>query len=122
VTSKLDNSVKVKVVRHRKHFLQCNRMSWNMGKIRSDYAKRWQIEEAFHIIEDLPKSQRLSAAHSGSPSHLRTALLYPKGRLRAVAFACLELFPDLSPYAARNASILGELDPENIIRQELLAA
>jgi hypothetical protein len=32
------------------------------------------------------------------------------------------MYPDLSPYAARNASISGELDPKNLLNTTLFAA
>jgi hypothetical protein len=111
---KLNNGVKVKIIRRESHFLQCNRMTWSMAKIRSDYAKRWHIEEVFRILKSCLNL-------CGCQQHtVGRQVLYVL--LCCVALACLELYPDLSPYAARNASILGELDPENVIRQELLAA
>ena len=43
-TSNLDNGIKIKLIRRKEHFLQCNRVTWETGKIRSEYARRWNIE------------------------------------------------------------------------------
>lgn len=110
----LQNNTKVKVIRHKKHFLQCNRLTWDKAKIRAHYAKRWQIEEVFRILKsclDLSGCQQ----HS-----MRCQVLYIL--LCCVALACLELYSGLSPYAARQAVISGSLHPENLLKQELFAA
>jgi hypothetical protein len=111
---KLENCTKVKVIRRQKHFLQCNRMSWKAGEIRSLYAKRWNIEETFRILKsclDLSGCQQ----HS-----MGCQVLYVL--LCCVALACLELYPGMSPYEARRAVISGDLDPEILLKQHFLAA
>lgn len=111
---RLGNSTRVQVIRRQKHFLQCNRMTWNASKIRSLYAKRWNIEETFRILKsclDLSRCQQ----HS-----MGCQVLYVL--LCCVALACLELYPGMSPYEAKRALISGELDPESLLRQELFAA
>jgi len=40
--------------------------------------------------------------------------------LCCVAFACLELVPDLSPYAAKQAVISGQLSPDSLLKSKLL--
>lgn len=111
---KLANETKVKVIRKQKHFLQCNRMSWKGSKICSLYAKRWNIEEVFRILKsclDLSGCQQ----HTVERQTLFVLLC-------CVALACLELYPNLSPYEARQAVISGNLAPETLLRQELFAA
>jgi hypothetical protein len=110
----LQNNTKVKVIRHKKHFLQCNRMTWDIAKIRAHYAKRWQIEEVFRILKSC---LNLGGCQQDS---MRRQLLYVL--LSCIALACLELYPDLSPYAARQAVISGTLDPKNLLKQELFVA
>jgi hypothetical protein len=112
--AKLDNGVKIKVIRRKKHFLQCNRMTWEAGKIRSEYAKRWNIEEVFRILKGCLK---LCECQQHSMPRQALYVLFC-----CVALACLEQQPNLSPYAARNASISGELDPKTLIQPTLLTA
>lgn len=110
----LENCTKVKVIRRQKHFLQCNRMSWEPTEIRSLYAKRWNIEETFRILKSCLDL-------SGCQQHtVGCQVLYVL--LCCVALACLELYPGMSPYEARHAVISGDLDPENLIPQQLFAA
>ena len=111
---KLDNGVKIKVIRRKKHFLQCNRVTWEQRKIRSEYAKRWNIEEVFRILKSCLK---LCECQQHSIPRQALYVLFC-----CVALACLEQQPNLSPYAARNASISGELDPQTLILPTLLAA
>lgn len=114
ITGTLENNTKVKVIRRKSHFLQCNRMTWDSLKIRNLYTIRWRIEEAFRILKSCLNL-------SGCQQHtVGCQVLYVL--LCCVALACLELYPGMSPYEAKRAIISGELDPENILRQELLAA
>jgi hypothetical protein len=114
ITGALANHAKVKVIRRKNHFLQCNRMTWDARKIRNLYAKRWNIEEVFRILKSCLDL-------SGCQQHtVGSQVLYVL--LCCVALACLELYPAMSPYEARRALISGELDPEILIRQEFLAA
>jgi len=60
-----------------------------------------QIEEAFRLLK--------SYLHLGSCQQHKPYLFccaVPKGMLRDVVFACLELVPDLSPYATKQVSFL----------------
>lgn len=110
----LENYTKVKVIRRKSHFLQCNRVSWEASEIRSLYVKRWNIEETFRILKSCLDL-------SGCQQHtVGSQVLYVL--LCCVALACLELYPGMSPYEARHALISGKLDPRNLIRQELLTA
>lgn len=114
VTGTLENHTNVKVIRRQRHFLQCNRMTWNARKIRDLYAKRWHIEEVFRILKsclDLSGCQQ----HS-----IQRQVLYVL--LCCVALACLELYPGMSPYEARRAVISGKIDPETLLTPQLFAA
>ncbi len=112
ITGTLENHTKIKVIRHKKHFLQCNRLSWTRAKIRSCYAKRWHIEEVFRILKSCI---HLSGCQQSSMPRQGFYVL-----LCCVAFACLELVPDLSPYAAKQAVISGQLSPESLLKPELI--
>ena len=112
--TKLDNGVKIKVIRRKKHFLQCNRVTWEQGKIRSEYAKRWNIEEVFRILKSC---LNLCGCQQHSMGRQVVYVL-----LCCVALACFEQHSVLSPYAARNAAISGKLDPETLILPQLFAA
>jgi hypothetical protein len=114
VTGTLENHAEVKVIRRQKHFLQCNRMTWEAGKIRDLYAKRRHIEEVFRILKsclDLSGCQQ----HS-----IQRQVLYVL--LCRVALAWLELYPGMSPYEAGRAVISGKIVPEILLKQQLFAA
>jgi hypothetical protein len=110
----LENNTKVKVIRYKSHFLQCNRMSWDSAKIRSLYTHRWNIEEVFRILKSCLNL-------SGCQQHaMHRQAFYVM--LCCIALACLELYPNQSPYAIRRAVMSGELNPEILLRPELFAA
>jgi Transposase DDE domain len=110
----LENQTKVKVVRHKNHFLQCNRLSWDSKIIRSLYAHRWNVEEVFRILKSC-----LNLSGCQQHSMQRQALYV---LLCCVALTCLEMYPGQSAYATRQAVISGRLKPENILKPELFAA
>jgi Transposase DDE domain len=110
----LENQTKMKVVRHKKYFLQCNRLSWDSKIIRSLYAHRWNVEEVFRILKSC-----LNLSGCQQHSMQRQALYV---LLCCVALTCLELYPGQSAYATRKAVISGRLKPENLIKPELFAA
>jgi transposase len=110
----LENQTKVKVIRHKNHFLQCNRMSWDSMKIRRLYAHRWHVEEVFRILKSC-----LNLSGCQQHSMHRQALYV---LLCCVALACLELYPSQSAYATRQAVISGNLNPKILLKPELFAA
>jgi hypothetical protein len=113
-TGLLENNTKVKVIRHKNHFLQCNRMSWDLAKIRSLYTHRWNIEEVFRILKSCLNL-------SGCQQHsIQRQALYVM--LCCVALTCLEFYSNQSPYATRRAVISGKLNPETLLIPELFAA
>jgi len=108
----LENGTKVKIVRRKHYFVQCTHVSWDAAKILAWYALRWKIEEAFRILK--------SCLHLGSCQQhsMQAQALFIL--LCCVAFACLELVPDLSPYAVKQAVISGKLSPESLLKPELI--
>lgn len=113
-TGVLANGIKVKVVRRKGFFLLCNRLMIEAEEILALYRNRWQVEEVFRALKQTIGLDRCQQ-HS---MQAQSIYLF----LSLLVFACLELHCaefGHSIYYFHQQVILGNLQPEDIIKPEL---
>jgi DDE family transposase len=108
----LQNWVKVKVVRDRKHFLFCNRMLMERQAIQALYRLRWKIEEVFRILKS-------GLGLDGCQQHSMHAQGIFIGAC-LVLFSYLEIVSGGNPYSTLSNVISGHIKPENIICEQFV--
>jgi hypothetical protein len=107
----LKNGVKLKVVRDRKHFLFCNRMLLQRHVIQALYRLRWKIEEVFRVLKS-------GLGLGGCQQHsMRAQGIFVSACL--LLFSHLEIVSGRNPYQTLASVISGDLNPEDLICQEL---
>jgi hypothetical protein len=105
----LENGVKVKVIRDRKHFLFCNRMMMERQAIQSLYRLRWKIEEVFRVLKS-------GLGLDGCQQHsIRAQGIFVAACL--LLFSHLEIVSGGNPYSALSTVNSGHLKPENLISE-----
>lgn len=107
----IKNGVKVRVIRHQKHFLFCNRMLLDSRTIRELYALRWKIEEVFRAVKTTLGLDGCHQHSMGAQAVFVSACF--------LLFSCLEIVSGGFPYKAASQVISGQLAPENLICDEL---
>jgi hypothetical protein len=106
----LQNGVKVKVIRDRKHFLFCNRMLMERQVIQALYRLRWKIEEVFRVLKS-------GLGLDGCQQHSMRAQGVFIGACLAL-FSHLEIVSGGNPYSALSNVISGHIQPENLILEQ----
>lgn len=110
----LKNGSKLKVFRCKNRFFATNRMLWSRKKALGLYQKRWKVEEVFRAIKGC---LRLNGCQQHS---MRAQTLYLL--LCFILFACLELNPSQSVYAAPRSVISGDVDLKTLIPDTLFSS
>ncbi len=111
VQGHLKNGVKVKVIRHGKHFLLCNRMLLQRQVIQALYRFRWKVEEVFRAVKTTLGLDGCQQHSMGAQGVFVSACF--------LLFSCLEIVSGGFPYKAASQVISGQLAPESLICEEL---
>lgn len=99
-TGRLNNGVKVKIVRRPNRFFMTNRVSLTNEEVLENYDKRWKIEETFRFLKSCIGLNRCQQ-HS-----IKAQEIYTFGCL--AAYSIFETVRDCSIYKAANLFFFGD--------------
>ena len=106
ISGYIHNGTKLKVIRHKKHFVATNRMLLERHVLKGLYACRWKIEEVFRAMKTiigLNGCQQVS---------VRAQVIYLV--LCMLLFSCLEAHSPQTPYKIAQSVISGETTPSEL--------